>query len=158
MEVDEKDIMTRKPRRLSDPLFGRSMVLIGLVQGLGVLAIVLAVYAGILQLGLGAGEARMLSFATLIIGNLGMILANRSRTRSILQTLSIPNPALWWVTGGALAFLAIVLFVPFMRNLFSFAPLHRWEAVLVVGAGLLSILVSESVKTSLFQRLIRDQA
>jgi Ca2+-transporting ATPase len=154
MEREEPDIMRRKPRQLSDALFDRSMLLTGLVQGMGVLAITLSVYALILSLGLGEGEARMLTFTTLVIGNLGMIFANRSHTRSILQTLRIPNPALWWVTGGALGFLILVLAVPFLRNLFHFAPLHYWEIGLVVIAGLMSILISESVKVWPIKALI----
>ena len=84
MEDEETDIMQRPPRRLDEPLFGRQMVLTGLVQGLGVLALVLGVYAWVLSRGLGEGEARMMSFVTLVIGNLGLIFTNRSWTRSIL--------------------------------------------------------------------------
>jgi Ca2+-transporting ATPase len=157
MEAEETDIMRRKPRRLSDALFDRSMLLTGLVQGLGVLAITLSVYVLVLSLGLGEGEARMLTFTTLIIGNLGMIFANRSHHRSILRTLKDPNPALWWVTGTAVGFLALVLVVPFLRNLFNFAPLHLWELGLVATAGFLTILVSESVKMWPFKVIIRQK-
>ncbi len=52
MEEDEADIMKRPPRRLEEPLFGRRMILTGLIQGLGVLAVVLAVYAFMLGAGL----------------------------------------------------------------------------------------------------------
>jgi Ca2+-transporting ATPase len=152
MESDEADIMRRPPRRLAAPLFGRQMVLTGLVQGLGVLAIVLMVYGFVLSKGLGEFEARMMSFATLVIANLGLIMSNRSWTRSILATLRTPNAALWWVVGGALAFLALTISVPFLRGLFSFGPLHAWELALVAGAGLFSILISESVKTAALQK------
>ena len=60
MEDDEKDIMQRPPRKLEAPLFGRSMVLMGLIQGLGVLSVVLSVYSFMLLQGSGEGEARML--------------------------------------------------------------------------------------------------
>jgi Ca2+-transporting ATPase len=129
------------------------MVVTGLVQGLGVLAVVLAVYAFGLSRGLGEAEARMMSFASLVIANLGLILTNRSRTRSILAMLHVPNAALRWVVGGALAFLALVLAIPFLQDIFSFGALHPWEVALVAGAGLVSILISESVKTALFQRV-----
>jgi hypothetical protein len=43
--------------------------------------------------------------------------------------------------------------VPYLRGLFSFAPLHLWEIGVIGGTGLLSILVSESVKTRLFRRV-----
>jgi P-type Ca2+ transporter type 2C len=82
----------------------------------------------------------------MVIGNLGMIFSNRSRTLSILQTLRIPNPAVWWVSGSALTVIALVLVVPFLRNLFKFAPLHPWEFILILVAGLASILISEIVK------------
>ncbi len=153
MEADEADIMRRPPRRLEEPLFGRQMILTGLVQGLGVLAVVLAVYWFALSRGLGESEARMMSFASMVIANLGLILTNRSRTRSILAMLRVPNAALRWVVGGALAFLALVLAIPFLQDIFSFGALHPWELILVVGAGLVSILVSESVKTGVFQKV-----
>ncbi len=153
MEADEADIMRRPPRRLKDPLFGRQMVFTGLVQGVGVLAVVLAVYGFVLSRGLGEFEARMMSFASLVIANLGLILTNRSWTRSIVSTLRMPNAALWWIVFGALAFLALTISVPLLRGLFSFGPLHLWEVALVATAGLISILVSESVKTRAFQKV-----
>jgi Ca2+-transporting ATPase len=97
-----------------------------------------------------------MSFASLVIANLGLILTNRSWTRSIVSTLRTPNAALWWVVVGALAFLALTVRVPFLRGLFSFGPLHFWELVLVATAGLISILVSESVKTRVFQNVFID--
>ena len=141
METDEADIMHRPPRRLEEPLFGRQMILTGLIQGAGRAGRRPGGLCACPVSRLGRGEARMMSFACLVIANLGLILTNRSWTRSILATLRIPNPALWWVIGGALAFLALVISVPFLRGLFSFGPLHLWELVLVAGAGLFSILI-----------------
>ncbi len=154
MEDDEKDIMQRPPRKLEAPLFGRSMVLTGLIQGLGVLVIVLSIYAGLLLQGFGEGEARMMAFVCLVIGNLGLIFANRSWSHSILATLRIPNKALWWVSGGAVGFLTLVLAVPYLRNLFKFAPLHRWELALIAVACLISMLIAESVKTKWLRGVI----
>ena len=146
MEAEEKDIMRRPPRKLGEPLFGRDMFMIGLIQGLGAMVIVVSLYAGVLALGYGENEARMMSFANLVIANVGMILSNRSRTRTIFKTLRTPNPALWWVVGGAAFFLALVIFVPFLQDMFKFAPLHSWEMLLLVATGLTSILISESTK------------
>ncbi len=157
MESDENDIMNRKPRKLDEPLFGRQMILNGLVQGLGVLAIVAAVYFYTLSTGLPESEARMLAFTNLVIGNLGLIFTNRSWTRSIASTLQIPNPALWWVSGAALAFLVLVLSVPFLQELFSFSPIHAWELPLCLMTGFLSILISESVKLPAVQRVFNHK-
>jgi P-type Ca2+ transporter type 2C len=153
-EADEADIMQRPPRKLEDPLFGREMILSGLIQGVGILAVIAGVYYYLLSSGFGEGVARMVGFASLVIGNLGLIFANRYTSRSILATLKIPNKALWWVTGGAIAFLVLVLEVPFLRQLFKFAELQSWEIVLIAIAGLVSILMAESTKLKGLQRFI----
>ncbi|MHC1740656.1 MAG: cation-translocating P-type ATPase [Anaerolineaceae bacterium] len=154
MEADEKDIMKRPPRKLNEPLFGRSMILTGLIQGIGVLGVVFSVYSISLSLNFGETEARMLSFVCMVLGNLGLIFTNRSWTQSIIRILSIPNKALWWITGGAIGFLTLILTVPLLRNLFQFAPMHRWEIPLIAAAVTLSILIAESVKLPFLQKWI----
>ncbi len=146
MEDEEKGIMDRKPRPESEPLFGKRMIYIGLVQGLGVLALVAGIYAWALASGLGEGEARALAFVNLVFGNLGMIVSNRSWTRSFFATLRMPNPAVKWVFFGALAFLAVIVFVPWLNGIFGFAPLHSWEFALCLGTGAITILINEAVK------------
>jgi Ca2+-transporting ATPase len=146
MEEEERGIMNRPPRRAGEPLFGRRMIGIGLVQGLGVLALVATIYALSLKSGLGEGEARALAFVNLVFGNLGMIISNRSWTRSFFATLRMPNPAVKWVAGGALAFLALVVFVPFLNGVFGFSALHAWEIGLCLGTGIITILINEAVK------------
>jgi Ca2+-transporting ATPase len=146
MEEDETDIMKRPPRPLHAPLFGRAMILTGLVQGIGVFASVLTVYAGFWLGGFGEAEARMAAFVCLVFSNLGLILANRSLTKTILATLKIPNRALYWVSGAALGFLTLVLAVPFLRDLFHFAPLHRTELAVIAVSVTAGLLISESIK------------
>jgi Ca2+-transporting ATPase len=155
MERDEKGIMRRRPRRLKEPLFGKRMVLTGLVQGLGVLAVVGGIYAWALATGLGETEARTLAFINLVVGNLGMIMANRSWTRSIIGTIREKNPSVKYVAGGAIAFLALVVFVPFLNRLFGFSPLHGWELALCVGTGLVAVLCTELTKIPGFVRARR---
>jgi len=154
MEADEVDIMNRPPRRLMERLFGRSRVITGLIQGLGVLAVVLAAYAFILLGGYGENEARMIGFVCLVIANLGLIITNRSWTHSLPAILRIPNAALWWVSGGAIAFLTLILSVRILRDLFKFGPLHSWELALIAVAALISLIISESVKTKPFRKIV----
>jgi Ca2+-transporting ATPase len=153
MEKDEKDIMQRPPRKLDEALFGRDMIFTGLIQGLGILAVVAGVYSFGLLSGLGEQEARMFAFVSMVIGNLGLIFSNRSH-ETILKSLRTPNKALWWVTGGALFFLTLVLLVPPLRDVFQFAEMHRWEMVLLAFSGLASILFAESVKLKAVQKAI----
>jgi hypothetical protein len=53
-----------------------------------------------------------------------------------------------------LGFLALAIFVPFLRGLFSFAPLHWWEVVLIAATGLASLLIAESVKLRWFRTVV----
>jgi len=145
-EPEEADVMRRLPRNPSEPLFGRRVVLLSLLQGISVLAIVLAVFAISFARGQGELEARVLSFTTLIIANLALILTNRSWSRTILMTLRTPNVALWWVLGGASAFLGLVLYVPFLRGVFKFAALHPLDLAICLAAGAFSIAWFEALK------------
>ena len=98
------------------------------------LAIVLAVF---LMARSGAGPARTRRgrspSATLVVANLALIFVNRSWSSLILATLKRPNPALWWVLGGALGFLGLVLYLPLLRALFHFEFLRPAELLVCLG-------------------------
>jgi len=145
-EPEEKDVMLRQPRDPNKPLFSRRTLGLSLLQGVSVLIIVLAVFAVSLYRGQGESEARAMTYTTLVIANLSLILANRSWSRTILETMSTPNPALWWVVGGALAFLALVIYVPFITELFGFAHLHLIDIAICFMAGIASVLWFEGLK------------
>ncbi len=145
-EPEEADVMNRGPRNPKEPFLGRQMVGLSLLQGMSVLLVVLAVFSVALFRGLGELEARAFTFTTLIIANLGLIFTNRSWSRTIPSTLRSPNAALWWVSGGALVFLSLVLYVPFLRGLFRFAPLSPVSLVVCFAAGAASILWFEGFK------------
>jgi P-type Ca2+ transporter type 2C len=145
-EREEADIMLRPPRDPREPLFAGKTLVISLAQGVSVLVIVLGAFAIAMQLGRGESEARALTFTTLIIANLGLIFANRSWTRLIFSTLRAPNPALWWVCGGALGFLVFTLQSPFLRSLFHIAELRPVDLVVCLAAGVSSVLWFEGFK------------
>jgi Ca2+-transporting ATPase len=145
-EPEEADLMQRPPRNPKDPLFGKRMWSVSLLQGLGVLLILATLYGFALYRGQAESEARALAFTTLIIANLGLILINRSWSRTVLATIRSPNAALWWVTGGAAVFLGLVLYVPVLRELFRFAELHWIDLGICIAAGVVSLMWFELFK------------
>ncbi len=145
-EPEEADVMRRRPRNLLDPLFDRKTVAYSILQGVIVLAVVLSVFVVAMKRGQGEMDARALSFTTLIIANLGLIMTNRSWSRVILSTLRIRNAAFWWVLGGSLFILCLVLYVPFLRELFRFERLHFFEVTICLSAGVVSIVWFEILK------------
>ncbi len=145
-EGAEADIMRRPPRNPKDRLFGRQSLLTSAIQGLVAFGAVISVYAVALSLGESAAQARTLSFITLIVSNLCLILTNRSWQLSALSSLKVRNPALFWVIGGALIFLALVVYVPGLQRLFHFAPMHLVDLAIAFVAGLFSIAWFEVMK------------
>ena len=145
-EPAERDVMERPPRNSKESLFGKKMIGISLLQGLSVLGIVLAVFFIALSQGQGERGARALTFGTLIIANLCLIMTNVSWSRTIFSTLRSSNAALWWVVAGALTFLGFALYVPFLRDLFRFSKLHPSDLLICFGAGVLSIAWFEFLK------------
>jgi Ca2+-transporting ATPase len=111
-----------------------------------VLVILLIVYVISFKRGQSEEDSRALTYATLIIANLGLIFVNRSWSRTVLATLRSPNTALWWVTGGAVLFLGLALYVPFLRGLFRFSILHPTDILICVAAGVVSVLWFEVMK------------
>ena len=154
-EEENPKIMTRPPRNLAEPLFSRRMITLSLLQGAAVLAIVFSVYAISLYRGQGELDARTLCFTTLIISNIGLILTNRSWSRSILSTFRQPNAALWWVLGGAILFLGAVLYLPFLKELFRFGVLHTIDILICLAAGITSVLWFEALKIFRNRRGVR---
>jgi P-type Ca2+ transporter type 2C len=145
-EAEESGIMQRKPRDPQEHLFGKRTLAISVAQGVVALIVVAIVYQAALYLKHGLDEARALAFVTLIISNLCLILTNRSWSRTIFASFKSPNPALRWVMGGALLFLGMVIFVPFLQRVFHFAPMHGIDFCLALIAGIVSITWFEILK------------
>ena len=146
VEPAEARTMNRPPRDPKEPLFSKRVLLLSSLQGVIVLVMLLAVFGISLYRGQGELEARTLAFTTLIIANLGLMMSNRSWTSTFGKILRAPNSALWWVTGGTVIFLSLVLSMPFLRDVFRFSVIHPFDIVICVSAGILSIVWFELFK------------
>ncbi|MCB1849273.1 MAG: cation-translocating P-type ATPase [Gammaproteobacteria bacterium] len=148
-EAEDAGTMQRPPRDRSEPLFGARGLLLSLAQGLLVWLAVVAVYLTGVAAGEGESETRALAFITLVLGNLALIIANRSRFSGVLATLRDPNPALWSVVLGALGFLTLVVALPGLRDLFYF----KLPTVEILGISVLVGLLLPFVVGHLSQAL-----
>ena len=145
-ESEEQDIMRRPPRDPRKPLFGKETIFWSLMQGFGVLAMILVVFAIAMYRGQGEQDARALTFTSLVIANLALIASNRSWSSGFITILSRPNAAIWWVVGGAVLFLGIILYVPIFRGMFKFSILHPIDLLFCLGVGLVNIIWFEFLK------------
>jgi Ca2+-transporting ATPase len=145
-EPEEPDTMRKPPRPRDASLFDRATVVLGCVQGTVVLAALLAVYGVALHRGQSTEVARALAFAVMVFASLSLIIASRSRSPQLVALLRPANPALWWIVGGTVVMLALVLFVPLLRDLFKFGHLHADDLAIAASAGLGCLVVAQWVK------------
>ena len=145
-EKEEKNVMSRPPKDISVPFFGARKIFFSCMQGVGILVISLLVYFVGLKMGHTEKSVRTLTFVTLIVSNIAVILSNRSWTSGILKILSTRNKAVTWIVGGAIVFLILILNVPFLMDLFQFEKISFMEFMICTVAGLFSITWFEIYK------------
>jgi len=154
--MEEPDVMRRPPRRKEEGLFTRKNVALSLLQGFVVLAVILAVYLAACMRYLPGDSVRVLTFTTIVVANLCLILTNRSWSETIATSLRTPNRALSLVFAGTIACLLLVLYVPHLRDVFRFAPVSPADLFACFIAGIFSVLWFEVYKVLARHREIRS--
>jgi Ca2+-transporting ATPase len=145
-EVEENDVMRRPPRDPRSPLLPAALVQWGLIQGALDFLLLAAIFVIALARGLPESDARALTFASLILTNIALIIVNRSHGGSLLAAFSRPNRWLWWLVGGVLALLATSVRWAPAEALFRFGALHLDDLVVVTAAAVVLLLVLEAIK------------
>jgi Ca2+-transporting ATPase len=139
-EHEEPDIMTRPPRAPDARLFSATLLVSSLVQGAAALLATSAVYLFAVQRGLPEEDVRVLSFFTLVLSNLGLVVANRSYRGHPFDFLVGRNPVLLGIHLLTAGLLVLVVLLPQARTLFGFGVLHADDvltvALAVVALGL----------------------
>jgi P-type Ca2+ transporter type 2C len=145
-EIDPK-IMDEQPRGLGEPMFGRRVLAIAALQGLSVLTAVLGVYLWTV-LGHRPGDVvRSATFEALVVGNLALILVNRSWRLSIWQSFrQRRNPTIKWILISADILLVLLLTVPGLRRAFGFGAMRPSEWLGALVAGLAGVAWFEAYK------------
>jgi Ca2+-transporting ATPase len=145
-EKEEKNVMSRPPKDINEPFFGAGKIFFSCMQGIGILIISLLVYFIGLKMGYTERGVRTLTFVTLIVSNIAVILSNRSWTSNFFEILLTPNKAVKWIIGGAIIFLIMILNLPFLLELFQFEKIGYLELLVCTAAGFSSIIWFEIYK------------
>ena len=145
-EKEEKNIMRRPPRAATSRLFSSGLVIWSLLQGMLTFGVIALLYLLALRRGLPEGDVRALTFVSLVLANLGLVLVNRSFNSSVREALRWNNRALWWVSAVAIILLGVILAWEPARGLFHFGPLHADDLGVTLAAAAGLVVALESFK------------
>lgn len=145
-EQEEKGIMNRPPRNPEEKFFGLKQISFSIFQGVLLLTMVLIVYFLSIGEGHSEGEVRAIAFSSLIIGNIFLILANLSKTRSFVAVFKEKNiPAIVILLLAAILLMLIISF-PVLRDVFSLAHPGYGHFIPSVSGAVGVLVVLEVIK------------
>ena len=145
-ETDEKDVMRRKPRAPAEPLFSWQLIGWSILQGGLAFGLVGTIFVIAHQRGMPEDEVRALTFFSLVLSIVSLILVNRSFSTSLVAAFRRPNPTLLWILLAITAILGLSLVWPAASALFRFGPLHVDDLAMTLAAGIFVLIALESLK------------
>lgn len=144
--------MNRKPRNPNEKFFGYKKILESTFQGLLLLIITLVVYYLSTKEGHTNNEVRAITFSTLILGNLILIITNLSKTRNFFQVLYEKNWPRTIIICIALIMLISINNITFLQTIFKFENSgYKHFLIAVLGASFV-LLILEIIKFWKYQK------
>jgi Ca2+-transporting ATPase len=145
-QVDPR-IMDQPPRRAGAPLFDRRVLTLSVLQGLSVLAAVAGVFLWAVLGDRDDATVRSITFATLVLSNLLLIVVNRSWRLPVWRlVVERRNPTLKWIVALGVGLLALLLGVPGLRHVFGLGPVRLLDLAVAAAAAALGVLWFEAYK------------
>jgi Ca2+-transporting ATPase len=138
--------MSRLPRNPKESLFGRRTLFFSILQWLVVLVMTLTIYRAFKKNGQSEIATNTATFITLVIGNLSLILVNRSRTHSIIHMFKVKNKILFPILIWTILCLIAIVYIPSIANIFHFTSIGIEYFLLAIAVWFFSVLRFEIVK------------
>ncbi len=154
-------VMERPPRSSQESILnGRRLTQIvwqGALITVGALVMYLGVDQGWFAVD-GREHAQTMLFTTVVLSQLLHAFNFRSSTRSVFSAESFKNKWLMAAFAGSFCLHLLVIYVPFLQNIFKTQPLgiHDWMAV--VASALIPIVLIDVTKLILARRERREEA
>ena len=139
-EPMEKGIMLRPPLKTGTSFLSLKQLSISIIQGLMITAGCLGIGFYYMRQGSDDAGIRAVIFITLLFSNIFLTLVNRSFTYTVFKTITYKNNLVPLIIGITLAFIAALIYVPAVRNLFMLDSLSLHILVRCIGVALLCTL------------------
>jgi Ca2+-transporting ATPase len=140
LESPDPKIMSQPPRKPRSGIFDPREIFLALLQGISIFLLVFLIFLANIASDVAEEKVRALTFTSLVISNVILILINRSRTLTLWETLvKRRNSAIPWLIAGAVALLLLLLNLPFLREAFDLQSLQWNEYLLLTALSYLSV-------------------
>lgn len=158
MEKGDPDIMNQKPRPPKEPIINRYMQLGILFQTIAITGVTLGAYAlGRFFFPQHFEFAGTMAFVTLSCSELIRAFTARSEYYPLLKIGAFGNKYMNWAVLFSLALILVVVYVPFLNNVFDTLPLGWEQWALVLPLMIIPSLAAEFTKFT-FSPTRRKQA
>jgi Ca2+-transporting ATPase len=139
-EPMEPGTMQRPPRKMGSTFLSLKQLSLSIIQGLMITTGCLGIGFYYMKQGNNATDIRTVIFVTLLFSNIFLTLVNRSFRYSVFKTLTYKNNLVLLIIGITLLFIAALVYVPFIRDLFRLNPLSFTLIATCVVVALVSTL------------------
>lgn len=154
-EQEEKSIMHRPPRNPNEKFFGTRKIILSVLEGFLLFTMVMIVFFFTTKQGHDAEETRAITFTSLIIGNVFLILTNLSSTRSFFSAFLERNFSLLILLSIAFVLLSLINFVPVFAAVFEMKNPGLTHFLPSVVGGFALLVVLEGIKYFNIRKLIK---
>lgn len=152
-EPESADVMTRAPRPFDDSPFALRHLVHGLLQGLGLAAVLLLGQTWLAAVQVDAAQGRSVVFACLLVCVMLLIAANRAPKHPLLHNLWGGNPWMWRMGLAVVVLQVVVLAVPWLRSLMGLAVPPLRTLAIAASMVLLCVAWLETVRLLGLRRL-----
>jgi Ca2+-transporting ATPase len=146
----ESDIMDRLPRKASEPLVTKKLMLKTVLQGLVIFGASFGSYVFLLNFVDPSGEmARSFALAVLIISNFFLIFVNQSeKTLAVQGMFKCQDKVTLSVNAGIVIALAVSIYLPFGNQIAKTAPLELGSLLAAIGTAGIATFWWELIKVA----------
>ena len=148
MEKAEGNIMDQKPRDTKEKLLNRETLVKVVIQGTGLMLAGLTAFKLGLHVIPGASvtQAITMAFMTVVFGELFRAFSARSETKFLFQYNPFSNRFLNYSIFISVGLVFILIYVPFIANVFSLEALTFVELLIAMALGFVPMLFGELTK------------
>ena len=136
----EPGTMQRPPRKMGASFLSLKQLSLSIIQGLMITGGCLGLGYFYMQQDAGETSIRTIIFITLLFSNIFLTFVNRSFTYSVFKTLNYKNNLVLIITALTLLFIAALLYIPVVRDLFSLTTLSSGAILECIVVALVSTL------------------